>query len=394
MIVRKTLPEENAAVNALFAVAFETAPDSGPAQGDDTGVCHWGAFSEEGELMSSLSVTSFSLRFDGAACPMAGVGAVQTLPPYRRRGGVAACFAKALPAMYAEGFVFSYLFPFSTVFYRQFGYESCVRELRCTLDLSLLKAAPDGSSFRLATKEAPLTDAVRAVDRVWERRWNMEVLRGEADYDWLKKIDPLAKQEYLYVCFGPSGEALGYAFFRTEKEKEGRDLVCSRFRFTDAAGFRALLGVFKSLSADHRFAVFTLPDDPALPYLLGEWSLGAARFELQPGGMVRVVNVREALLRAAYRGDGELRLKLRDGQVEENNAVFLVRFENGRALSVERTDEAPDAVMAISSFSALIAGVCDFGGAKDWMGGIEVLNAEAPFERVFYRKSMMISEYF
>lgn len=394
MIVRQTLPEENAAVNALFAVAFETTPEKGPAQEDDARIRHWGAFSEEGELMSSLSVTPFDMRFDGAACPMAGVGAVQTLPPFRRRGGIAACFARVLPQLYDEGFVFSYLYPFSTAFYRRFGYESCVTQLRCRLDLSLLRAAPEGFSFRLAAKEAPLSEAIRAVDRAWEARWNMEVLRGEPEYDWLKEIDPPATQEYLYVCFGASGEALGYAAFRTAKETEGRDLVCSRFRFTGAAGFRALLGVFKSLSADHRFAVFTLPSDPALPYLLSEWSLGAARFELQQRGMVRVINVKEVLRRAACRGEGELRLRIRDALIPQNDGVFSLRFENGRAVCVEKTEAEADAVLEISSFSALIAGVCDFDGAKDWMDGVEVLNAEAPFERVFYRKSMMISENF
>ena len=99
MIVRRTLPEENAAVNALFSVAFETAPENGPAREGCERLRHWGAFSDEGELMSALSLTPFTVRFDGHACPMAGVGAVGTFPPYRRRGGVAACFAEALPSL-------------------------------------------------------------------------------------------------------------------------------------------------------------------------------------------------------------------------------------------------------------------------------------------------------
>ncbi len=132
----------------------------------------------------------------------------------------------------------------------------------------------------------------------------------------------------------------------------------------------------------------------ALPYLLDEWSLGAASFSLQPAGMVRTVNVRQILLRAAYRGSGELRLRIRDALIPENDGVFSLRFADGRALSVERTDEEIDAAMSVASFSALIAGVCDFDGAKDWMDGVEVFNRAAPFERVFYRKSMMISEYF
>ena len=394
MIVRQTLPEENAAVNTLFAVAFEAAPENGPAQEDDGDIRHWGAFSEDGALMSSLSVTPFSVRFDGGTCPMAGVGAVQTLPPFRRRGGVAACFGKALPALYADGFVFSYLYPFSTAFYRRFGYESCVTRIACKLDLTQLRLPPSAGCFRLAKKEDPLSDAIHAVDRAWERRWNMEVLRGNEDYDWLNKLDPLVTREYLYVCFDAAGEPLGYTAFRTEPEAEGRTLRCGRFRYVDREGFYALLGVLQSLAADHRFAKFSLPSDPALPYLMGEWSLGAATFSLQPAGMVRVVNVREALRRAAYRGNGALRLGVRDGLIPENDGVFVVRFERDRAVQVEKTEEAPDAVLSIASFSALIAGVCDFDGARNWMDGVQVLASAAPFDRVFYRKSMTISEYF
>ena len=72
----------------------------------------------------------------------------------------------------------------------------------------------------------------------------------------------------------------------------------------------------------------------------------------------------------------------------------MCSFENGRAVRVEKRLEAPDARLSIAAFSALIAGVCDFAGAKDWMDRVEVLSPAAPFEGVFYRKSMMISEYF
>ena len=187
---------------------------------------------------------------------------------------------------------------------------------------------------------------------------------------------------------------MGYTAFRTEPASEGRTLRCSRFRFVNREGFYALLGVFQSLAADHRFATFSLPADPALPYLMGEWSLGAASFSLQPAGMVRVVSVAEVLRRAAYRGTGELHLGVRDALIPENDGVFLVRFKNGSAVRVEKRSEAPDAIFSIAAFSALIAGVCDFDGAANWMNGIQIHSPDAPFDSVFYRKSMMISEYF
>ena len=394
MIIRKTTAEDNTAVNALFAVAFESSPENGPAQENDTRIRHWGAFTDDGELMSSLSVTPFSIRFDGSVCPMAGIGAVQTLPPYRRRGGIAACFASALPELYADGYLFSYLFPFSTAFYRRFGYENCVTRIGCTLDLAQLRRLPDQGSFRLATKEAPLREAICAVDRVWETMWNMEVIRDDKDYGWLDKLDPLATKEYLYVCFDVDGTPIGYAAFHTAQDTGDRDLICSRLRFTGKAGFSALLGVFKSLAADHRHAVISLPSDPALPYLMGEWSLGAARFALQPAGMVRVIHAENVLARAVCRGEGELRFAIHDPLIAENNGIFSLRFSDGRTPEVKRTEEKPDAVMDIAAFSALIAGACDMDGAGKWMDGVQILNPSAPLASVFHRKSTMISAYF
>lgn len=394
MITRRLGPADYPAVNTLFSVAFETAPGNGPAREGDEKIRHWGTFTQDGELMSSLSVTPFMMNFDGAACPMAGVGAVQTLPPYRRKGGVAACFAAALPALYSDGFLFSYLYPFSTAFYRRFGYESCVTKLDCTLDLQQLKLPSGESAFRLAATGPAFAEDIRSVDRRWERMWNMEVIRGAEDYSWLEKLDPYVSREYLYVCYDSFGAPSAYTTFRTSVEAQGRELVCSRFRFVDKAGFYSLLRVFKSLSADHRFARFTLPSDPALPYLTDEWSLGAAAFALRPSGMARVINVKEVLAHARYRGDGELRLAVRDALLPENNGVFSLRFTDGLAVSVERTEEKPDAVMGIAAFSALVAGVCDLDSAASWMDGVEIREPNAPLSALFFRKSMNITEYF
>ena len=125
MIVRKTGPEEARRVNELFALAFETAAEKGPADPENDRICHWAAFTEGGEMMSTLSVTDFEVNFDGQRCKMGGVGGVATPPQFRRRGGIRACFTRALPELYRAGYDFSYLFPFSTAYYRQFGYESC-----------------------------------------------------------------------------------------------------------------------------------------------------------------------------------------------------------------------------------------------------------------------------
>lgn len=131
-----------------------------------------------------------------------------------------------------------------------------------------------------------------------------------------------------------------------------------------------------------------------MQYLLPEWSLGAVRWELQSAGMVRVVNAEAALRAACYLGGGSATLRLHDAQIEENNACFAVQFENGRAISVSRSDTQPDAELEISMFSALLCGVCDFSEARQYFPGLEVFHESAPLDRVFFRKPLYIEDYF
>lgn len=69
-------------------------------------------------------------------------------------------------------------------------------------------------------------------------------------------------------------------------------------------------------------------------------------------------------------------------------------FCEGSAVSVTRTEDAADAVLTIPTFSALIAGVCDFSDARNWFDGFEIQKENTHFGQVFYRKNMMIADYF
>ena len=322
--------------------------------------------------MSTVYVTDYRVQFDGGRYKMGGIGGVASLPQYRRAGGIRACFQKALPILYREGYVFSYLYPFSTAYYRKFGYESCVQRYLAVLDLRQPRPAEFSGSFRLARGGDMLLPAIR----------------------WLLSAAPASKQEFIYAAFSAAGEPLGYAAFKKQDEPNGRNLVCSRLRFSGKDGFAALMHLFSRFASDHRFVKFPLPCCTAMQYLLPEWSLGAVRWELQSAGMVRVVNAEAALRAARYLGGGSATLRLHDAQIEENNACFAVQFENGRAISVSRSDTQPDAELEISTFSALLCGVCDFSEARQYFPGLEVFHESAPLDRVFFRKPLYIEDYF
>ena len=395
MLVRTVGPEELETSARLFAVAFEAPFDPKDLTPFAENPVIWAAFDEAGgEMMSTVYVTDFDIRFDTGTCRMGGVGGVATLPQYRRAGGVRACFQAALTAMYREGYVFSYLYPFSTAYYRKFGYESGVQDFRTVVDLSLLKVPEQGGYYRLAGYGESLYPAVRALDAQWEREYNMMVQHTERDYVWLKKADPAVRQEFTYVYFDAENTPKGYTTFKKCDEEDGRNLVCSRFCFADREGYAGLLGLFARFASDHRYVKFKIPACTAMQYRMPEWSLGAARWELQRKGMVRVVNVEAALKMAKYRGSGTVTLRIRDEQLPENDGIFRVVFENSLAQSVEQAEDAADAELSIQTFSALLCGVSDFEDAARWMDGVRVRNESAPLERVFYKKPMMIVDYF
>ncbi|MGI5976698.1 MAG: GNAT family N-acetyltransferase [Candidatus Limivicinus sp.] len=392
MIVREILKEEKKRTDELFAIAFEQ-PMPKESEPDASEHC-WAAFTDEGDMMSSIMISDYNMNLDGKACRAGGVGAVESLPQYRRRGGIRACFENALPWMYKNNYAFSYLFPFSSAYYRKFGYENCAQRLEVSVNLGLLKPENTDGHFVLAEKNNGMGKYIKALDRLCERRYNTMVIHDESDYAWTEYFRPAETLEFCYVYFSRDNTAKAYTVFRMQQQNDGRNLVCSKFCFADREGFSGLMNLFKSLASDHSYVKFQLPAEPELLFMLPEWKMGAVSWAPAEAGMIRAVNVISCLEAAKYRGSGKLTLKINDTQIAENNHCFMLEFENGKAVNACPTELPPDAEMDISVFSTLIAGSCDFSVVKNCFSSLRIFNTAAPFENVFYKKPMMINEYF
>lgn len=317
---------------------------------------------------------------------MAGIGGVATLPQYRCRGGIRGCFSEMLPALYEEDFAFSYLYPFSTAYYRKFGYEMGCKGIRYDCKLAYLPADQVSGSCELAdagSRDRLLSD-VQELDRLWQQHYNCMILREYADYSFITQADPYRTQEFTWVYHRGNGSPAGYMTYRKEKENGEQLLRCSRMAAADEEGLRGLLILLKSMASDHSRAVFTLPQDCDPEPLLQEFSFGAVRSELVYLGMVRVINVQKVLEKAAYRGSGELMLQIEDPYIPQNNAVFRVNFRYGKAQSVERAGSGIIAgdipVLSIAEFSRLVTGCLGSAGAV--------------CQQLFFQKPCYLTEYF
>lgn len=394
MIVRRVTAEENRRTEELFSIAFET-----PLQEDAYPTEKYAAFLDDNETMTScLSVLPFSVNFDGKRVKMAGIGGVSSLPHYRRTGGIRGCFETMLPELYKEGYVLSMLYPFSTSYYRKFGYETWARSARYELELSFIpKFAREGQSLLVdgSNRDKCLSD-VRQLTQEWERKYNGMAELAERAYAFVTEADPYKKQEFVYIHYDVARTPVGYMVCRREVTEQGQRLVCSRFVFRGMDGIVGLLALAKSFQADHKSIVFTLPSSIPLDPLIDEWSLGAVSRSDASLGMARIVNAEAALRATSYRGTGEISVRVQDGQIAENNGVFTVRFADNAAVSVEK-DSGKEAqiVMEISEFSRFLMGAVDteaLAYSRRASGYSKELN-EA-LGKVFYRKPCFLTEYF
>lgn len=408
MIIRKIKPEELKRTLELFAISFEFGDDitqtseeiyeefSNHPKNREQAFWgeRWAAFEDDDKTMMSYFIDQpFPVQFDGNIYTMTGIGGVATLPQYRKSGGIRGCFEAALPAMYADGVTFSYLYPFSTAYYRKFGYEMACERMTHHIRLNTLRHYTVSGNSTLVEPGNLMLDEIKQIYRAWQNKYNMMIVNEDFEFAWVEKSNPVKNQEFTYVYKSGAGEAMGYMTVKQSIESDGRNLKCTRFVFTTVEGLKGLLNILIALGSDHDYATFELPTDADLTLILPEWAGTVTQTRFR-SGMVRVVNTEKVLHGARYQGDGTLSIAITDKQIAENNATFTVTFKNGKAVSVDKDSKnAPDISMGINEFSRLIIGTCDITSLP-YMDNVTVHNEDSCIDKVFYKKPNLLLEYF
>lgn len=358
----------------------------------------WGTFDDDGTLFTSVGITPYTVRFAGHQVLMGGVGGVATLPTYRRRGGVRACMQAALQDMFAEDFCFSALFPFSSAYYSQYGYEKGAPLLQWTLPLAKIKPAAVLGKVRQLLPGDDLSPLTSIYDRFYEN-WNLSTVRRSYHGDSHgPKVDIEAlfnKKSYIFVYENALGDPRGFMI----TSRDGRVMDCVRnfgkdgdMLFLDAEAFLALTNFIKSaFSADYDALRFRLPAGFNLDSLIPETrGTGCARCWEE---MLRAVNVEKILAIARCRGEGSIVLTIEDDILPQNSGSWRISFAPGTENQVEKTSDAPDILLPIGSFSALICGV-QSAGDPPMMPGVRVYDPSVPFEQIFYPQKCAVSSLF
>lgn len=355
----------------------------------------WGAFSDDGKnMMGCVNVNSYPVRFDGKELMMGGIGGVSTLPPYRRGGVIRSCITAAFRQMMEDGFAFSFLYPFSRSYYRQFGFEDGGPMHEWEIQFSALKTQNPGGKIKQLFPGDDLSPLTEIYNEFY-KNCNLSVIRKEFDPS-LSKENLLSQQRYIYLWQDEENRPRG--FFISKKQNRVMDCTTrfpmkNAFLALDARAYEALFHFARTtFAADYDAIRLNLPGYIPLSYLVSEGN-GITSCQRHSNGMVRAVSVPLALENCRCKGSGWVKIAVSDPVLPENTGAWALEFAEGLPNRVSRTAEAPDISLPISAFSALICGIRT-ADELPMMPEATVFHPDAPFDQVFYAKPSHVMDLF
>ena len=318
-----------------------------------------GVFGDDGELLSAMTQHSFDSLFCGHPVKMCGIGGVVTDPTARAQGAVRRIFETDLPRLYAEGHIFSALYPFSYYFYGKFGYTWA--EFWRNVEIPRASLRKDLCRAEEIIRVLPGEDdqGMRAIHEQYIADKQLPVLRDDKAWESLRSGTPWEKLKHAYVLRVDGKSAAYWIGQRTQGNGTLRILDMA---WTCPAGLQAIFAMLRGMNEVETIALRGYSGFEARNLVVEAYEVS----ESTPGtGMVRVVNVEKALsLMPAPPVAGQVTLRVTDEQIADNCGCFTVTGD-GNAISVAKTNGPAEIECDIQRLTALVVGRQSLAGAVD-----------------------------
>ena len=386
MLIRKITKDEKKAAELISASAFHfhiDDIDSHMREQREYPPDDWGAFNDEGVLMSHVIDNDFETYFDGSLIKTGGIGAVSTLPEYRNSGAVRQIITRILEEDCKNGKIMSMLMPFSHEFYRKFGFETiCVKNV-CSFPPSVFSARRFNGRAVSWDDRQGASDYVKVYER-FASDYNFMAKRDERKYlDDILQGEPHKSGIFCYMLY--EGGPVAYLRYKYENNG-GNTMKITDLAWDGAKGFAALTGFIGRFTADYDRVVMPVPTSIDL------CSLASAPYDIEKkplcSYMARPIDTAKILEVMKKPPEASFVIQVNDKLISRNNGTWRTDHDG-----VTASSDAPDIIVSERALAQLSSGAIDLREAS-YRDDVKIIKNEYTLESVFVHKPLFTEEDF
>ncbi|MFL0268914.1 GNAT family N-acetyltransferase [Candidatus Clostridium radicumherbarum] len=396
MKARKIRPEEHIDALKILSIAFRWSKDfSGSDKEPErfyNGYETWRAFfNDDGKMCSAMEISPFKVIFEDKVACMAGVGGVISLPEERNKGYIRKLFQYCFSEMRENKQWFSFLYPFSSEYYRKFGYETSVGKVKYIVPLASFRHFTNSGQLKLYIPGTDDSHIKSIYDNFVSKR-NFAVLRN--DILWKRHIgeDPYKNNIFTYIWYNTEEKPMGYVTFKCQKRYDfGADMILKELIWIDNEALTGIFNFLGGFAPNYKDFIWETTEFYNLGLLFPDSS--SVKIELSNFGMSRIVDLEEVLkLKLCPKGEGTLAFEVKDNFLEWNNGSFVVSW-NKEGVKVEKKDCSPDLSCSIQVLTQLITGYVSLEDLI-WSQDLKVIGNFNLLSSYFKRKPIYLNESF
>ncbi|HEY5561010.1 MAG TPA: GNAT family N-acetyltransferase [Clostridiaceae bacterium] len=398
--IRKIRKEERVIASKIQSISFNSGGDFKPLDAEPTKLtkgyenCR-AAFNEEGKMCSCFELIPFEAIFQGSKVKIAGIGGVASLPEERKTGFIREIFKASFKEMKENNQILSFLYPFSHVYYRKFGYEAAMKRSTWRIPLTSFSCFKSQGKVKMYIPNESRKD-IEDIYNVFIIDKNMSLVRDDALWDNHIGRDPYKNNEYTYVWYKDNGEAGSYITFKAvRRETFNVNMQVKELIWKDKLSLLGILGFLKSFVPSYVDFIWEASEFFNLSHLFLEPY--DVKLEKSSAGMSRIVDL-EKVLKLYFSSvsklinSGEITLQVEDTFLDWNKGIYKVSWKAG-VVEIYKEDGIVDISLSIQRLTQLLTGFADLSDFI-YNDDVKILGKYDLLLSVFKKKDVFLNDYF
>ena len=308
-----------------------------------------GVFDDDGTLMAELTFVPHEVTYCGNTLTTVMIDEVISLPANRRSGYIRKLFEELEKMAPQEKWDIGTLNPFSWSYYRKFGYDRALSVMSLNVPMRSLERFERNCDVKL--NEGALTEDLRRLYNNFCQNKHLKFLRKNGKH---YQENPYGTCEYTYIWYDKSGAPRSYVIYNVDRSQ--RTVRVKEIIYDSPESLAGILGFLRNHDGQTDFVDFDeLPTGSPLDVVLGDYDRSKSSVRSVLAG--RVYNLQSVLERNSYPQEhGAFRLLSHDSMAQ-NNGLFEVEYQNGKAQVSRINSGAPDIeVTPIAAARLLLSG--------------------------------------